>query len=471
MNEKRQIIKLITVDILSAAISWMVFFVFRDYFIEGGNSIYQLVSTLDPNLKMGVIYVPIFWLLVYIISGNYNKVYRKPRLREMRITFSQTLVGALILFFLLLIDDEVSSYKSYYISLISFFVIHFTFTAIPRFLLISAIKKKLSKRIFGFNTILIGSGEKAMNLFKELNNERNNMGYKFVGYVNINGENNGNLSEFIPHLGQLKDLESIVTNHEIEDVIIACDSSEHDSLKEIIYRLENASVHIKVMPDMYDIITGSVKMNHLFGAPLIEVKTELLPFWQKLVKRSIDIVFSALVLVLLFWFYLLLAIGVYLTSKGPIFYSHERVGIKGRKFRIMKFRTMYLDSEKGGPQLSRQNDSRITRFGKFLRKTRLDELPQFYNVLIGEMSIVGPRPERQFFIDKIIKEAPHYAHLHKVRPGITSWGQVKYGYAENVGQMIERLKYDVIYIENMSLALDFKIMFYTVYIIFRGAGV
>jgi lipopolysaccharide/colanic/teichoic acid biosynthesis glycosyltransferase len=131
---------------------------------------------------------------------------------------------------------------------------------------------------------------------------------------------------------------------------------------------------------------------------------------------------------------------------------------------------MYTNAEKMGPALSSQDDPRITRFGKFLRKVRLDELPQFYNVLIGEMSVVGPRPERLYFINQITQKAPHYRHLHKVRPGITSWGQVKYGYAENVDQMIDRLKYDLLYIENMSLYVDLKILIYTVLIVLQGRG-
>jgi exopolysaccharide biosynthesis polyprenyl glycosylphosphotransferase len=211
-------------------------------------------------------------------------------------------------------------------------------------------------------------------------------------------------------------------------------------------------------------------MNHLFGVPLIQIKTDLMPAWQIFAKRSLDIVVSFMFMLLFSPVYLITAVLVKFSSSGPVFFKQARIGFQGKEFKIIKFRSMFVGAENAGPQLSSENDTRITPFGRFMRKTRLDEIPQFYNVFIGEMSLVGPRPERQFFIDQIIKVAPHYKHLHKVRPGITSWGQVKYGYAENVDQMVERLKYDVIYIENMSLAVDFKILFFTVATVIQGRG-
>ena len=154
-----------------------------------------------------------------------------------------------------------------------------------------------------------------------------------------------------------------------------------------------------------------------------------------------------------------------------VFFSQERIGYRGRPFRIYKFRTMYVDAEERGPLLASENDRRITPFGRVMRKYRLDELPQFWNVLKGDMSLVGPRPERKYFIDRIVRKAPYYYLLHNVRPGITSLGMVKYGYAENVEQMVERLKYDILYYENMSLLLDLTILIYTVKTVFTGKGI
>jgi exopolysaccharide biosynthesis polyprenyl glycosylphosphotransferase len=268
----------------------------------------------------------------------------------------------------------------------------------------------------------------------------------------------------------LTDLEKVIREQEIEEVIIALESVEHDKLKSILSRIEGGDYSIKILPDMYDILSGSVKMTNIFGALLIEVNAETMPIWQQTIKRFIDVVFSILAIILLIPVYIVLAIGVKMSSQGPIFFRQDRIGLNGKPFKIIKFRTMYIDAEKLGPQLSSSNDPRITPIGKYMRKLRLDEFPQFFNVLIGDMSLVGPRPERQFYIDQIVKIEPQYLHLTKVRPGITSWGQVKYGYAENVDQMLQRMKFDLLYMKNRTLALDFKIMLYTILIVVKAKG-
>jgi exopolysaccharide biosynthesis polyprenyl glycosylphosphotransferase len=295
-------------------------------------------------------------------------------------------------------------------------------------------------------------------------------GNRFIGFVSVNGGDQQLGSTGLPRIGKWTDLRRVIGDNQVEEAIIAVESSEHEHISRIINELEGTNVRIKVIPDMYDIMAGSVKMTSIFGAPLIEVNPQIMPAWQFALKRLVDLVFSGVALLLLSPLLLVIAALVRASGPGPTFFRQERVGRFGRPFRIIKFRSMVADAEQAGPQLSSSTDPRITPIGRFLRRTRLDELPQFWNVLKGDMSLVGPRPERQFFIDRIMEVAPHYRHLHKVRPGITSWGQVKFGYAENVEQMVRRLKYDILYIENMSLAVDLKILAYTVIIMLKGDG-
>ena len=212
-------------------------------------------------------------------------------------------------------------------------------------------------------------------------------------------------------------------------------------------------------------------MNRIIGTTLVDVSFEPMPAWQANLKEMLDYFIAIVGLLLSAPVALILMAVIKTTSKGPVIFKQERIGQHGKPFHIYKFRSMYVDAEANGPALSNQTDPRVTPVGRFMRKTRLDEIPNFINVLKGEMSIVGPRPERQFYIDQLVKVAPHYLHLQKVKPGITSWGQVKYGYAENIEQMVERLKYDLLYLENMSLYIDFKIMIYTILTIFKGKGV
>ena len=272
----------------------------------------------------------------------------------------------------------------------------------------------------------------------------------------MNG-NDRKLDEIIPYLGHFEDLEKIKGQYDIDEYIIAIESSEHNKLMNILLKIDDGKARIKSLPDTYVILSGKVQMTNIYGALLLEIISDAMPIWQRVVKRAMDFILSLIAVIILIPFYIFSALAVKLSSPGPVFFLQDRVGKNGKSFKIIKFRTMVMNAEKNGPQLSSKDDPRITKVGKFMRKTRLDEFPQFINVLIGDMSIVGPRPERQFYIDQIAKIQPQYNQLTKVRPGITSWGQVKFGYAENVDQMLQRMKYDLLYLKNRSLSLILRL--------------
>ena len=464
MNKQLRTFKYIFFDSLSAIIAWSIFIYFRSEKIE--NVEFSANSTFFMNLSLELI----FWLILYFFTGFYKDIYKKSRLNELVKVLGCSLIGVTILFFGALLDDVVINYTQYYTLYIVLFSLHFSITAFFRLLFANQTAKLIHQKIIGFNTIIIGNESKALKLIEELKNEKKSSGHKIIGYLDLDGVNNKQLNDISRNLGNYQSVLEVIKKYNIEDVIIALDKNEHSKIEQILHKLEQTNVFIKVIPEMYDILIGRVKLDSILGTPLIKLNNDSQPEWEKRVKLLFDYFFAFLCVVIFFPVFIICAIIIKFESPGPIIYKQKRIGINGKIFTILKFRSMYLGSEKDGPKLSSKSDNRVTKFGRFMRKVRLDETLQFFNILNGDMSFVGPRPERPFYADKLTKMTPHYSKLYKVKPGITSLGMVKYGYAENIDQMLERLKYDLIYIKNKSLLIDLKILIHTIVIIVERKG-
>ncbi len=452
-------------DYFSALLAWFLFFVYRKRVETAVVDFSQI--TQDNNFYLGLIVIPILWLLGYSLFDKYDSLYRLSRISTFFRTMVLTLIGVTLLFFTILSDDLTINYVKYVKPFFVLLMLHFTTTVFFRMLWLSICKRNIKSGKVAFRTAIIGDYHQAKKLFKELQQKKDRLGNEVIGIITDDAIVNDKISK----LGSLSEVTQVIDSQHIEDVILAMDNKEDKFVKSILRQLSMIpDIVVKVIPEMQTVMMGHVRMNHIYGAPYIELKQDLMPKWQWVIKRVMDVFGSVIGIIICLPIMLFAVIKIKGQSNGSILFRQERVGKDGKPFNILKFRSMIENAESSGPQLSHDMDKRVTSWGKTMRKWRIDEIPQFFNVLLGDMSLVGPRPEREYYLDQLAIDIPYVKQLLKVRPGITSWGQVKYGYASNLEEMKQRFRFDMLYLENMSIGLDVKILFYTLIVLFQGKG-
>ena len=466
MKKSKQAGKYILSDFISASVAWLLFNILRyEVFAidEGADSLLDYLQY--TGVLGGQVVIPLFWLVLYYFSGYYNKPFGKSRLTELFSTFITVLIGTVFVFFALLLDDIPRSIDIYYKLFFGMFGLQFFITYIPRLLITQSGMRKIKNREWAMKVLIIGAGGKAVRIAHDLYR----LGYDICGFVSED-ERTPVKADRNQVLGTVEDIPVLMEKENVDEIVLAVESKNNKALLGILYSLYRYKRPIKVLADRFNMLS-KIQLRTIRGIPLVDVTDNNFSPAEQNIKLFLDKVCSVVALLLLSPLFAYIAWRVKKDSPGPVFFRQERIGYLGQPFWMYKFRTMYVNAEENGPSLSSEDDLRVTPFGRIMRKYRLDELPQFWNVLKGDMSLVGPRPERKYFIDEIVKTAPYYYLLHNVRPGITSLGMVKYGYAASVDKMVERMEYDILYYENMSLTLDLTILIYTVKTVITGKGV
>ena len=464
MDKRRERLTLLALDFVAVNIAFFCYFVLRV-----NTKWFDLL--ILPDFWAPMLVICFYWLLVFLFVGLYRSWFALSRFDEISTLFKATFVGIFVLFFLVFIDDANHGVASgsrilivLYWALIFCFDSFFrlSFRAIQRSLLIKGVGCK--------NTLIIGTGDYAKKIYSEITRHPG-LGLRVVGFLEIDDEKTEILVDGNLIVGKIEDFESVLEHYTIKEVVFALEKQHDDFVVDLIARSEGKDLGLKIVPTLYEILSGQARTTQLYGVPLIDINPTIMPEWELKAKRLMDLGAAVLILIVSSPAIIIAAIAIKINSKGPVFYLQERSGLNGKPFRIVKFRSMRQDAEQAtGPVWSQKDDPRITEVGKFIRRVRIDEIPQMWNVLKGEMSLIGPRPERPYFVEKLSEEIPYYKRRLRVRPGVTGWAQVKHKYDENIDDVREKVRFDLFYIENMSLRMDFKIMLRTVLVVLFGKG-
>lgn len=460
----------VVADYIATNVAMLLFNIVR-YHLEVSARMFESLGAFlkhVPVLTEQIIF-PVVMLGVYWLSGYYNEVFMKSRLQEFSVTIGNAFVGAILFFFVAMINDLQPDRSHTYLLILLVFAILFVCLYTVRLFITSSAKRRVETGKWALNTLIIGTDAAAVAMYERLKRLQPVMGLNVVGFVAIADSGNAGILP-LPVYG-MDEIESISDGLDVSKYVVMPQDGSDKATKDVINRLLPTDRGVLISPDLYQLLTTRVRTANIAGEPLVDVAHAQISEFTINMKRVIDVVASVTGLLLFTPVLAVLGLLIKIDSKGPVIYSQIRLGRHKKPFRIYKLRTMYVDAEANGPALSTPDDSRITRIGHVLRKYRLDELPQFWNVLRGQMSLVGPRPEREYFINKLLERAPYYALVQQVRPGLTSWGMVKYGYASDIDGMVERLRYELLYLENLSLRVDIKIIIYTFKIVFTGKGI
>jgi exopolysaccharide biosynthesis polyprenyl glycosylphosphotransferase len=464
LSKIQEKILILSTDFLTINLAWILYFGLR---VESGW--FSLIIT--PEFLVPLLVVYFYWLIIFTFVGMYRTWFASSRFDELSTLFKASFVGIFILFSLIFLDDYLNKVSSPNRILIFIYWGMFLLLVGSGRLFIRSFQRKLLINGIGRkNVLIVGFNQKAKDVHDQLIQHRA-LGLDVKGYVSSNGYNQGDSYKEIKIIGSVNNIENLIDEFSVQEIIIALEKDDHDLLIQLISKCDQKNVGIKIVPDLYEVLSGQAKTSQIYGLPLIDIMPELMPEWEKKLKRTFDIIISLLIIIFTFPICFIISIAIKIDSKGPVFFTQERCGQNGKTFTMIKFRSMVSDAEKiSGPVWSQKDDPRITDIGRIIRRLRIDEIPQMLNVLKGEMSFVGPRPERPFFVEKLANEIPYYKRRLKVRPGITGWAQVKHKYDESLEDVKIKLKYDLFYIENMSLRMDFKIILRTIYVVLFGKG-